>query len=103
MDEQTVETYSPRLAVMGAGWRDSARPRADPGVVGDWSAAERWRDGVRGGAHYDGAAYGVCPAGPQRETGRLVRWLREHDLLLLVFGTPGLWCVLELFGVFHAL
>jgi hypothetical protein len=30
-----------------------------------------------------------------------VRWLKHHDLLLLLFGTPAAVAVLQAVGVFH--
>ena len=30
-----------------------------------------------------------------------MRWIREHDLLLLVYGVPAMAAVLQALGVFH--
>ena len=33
---------------------------------------------------------------------RLVKWVRDHDLLVLIYGTPAVAAVLQWVGVFHA-
>jgi hypothetical protein len=96
--QNTVAASGQGLAELGAsGW--GADWYGAVGVLGGWrGTAEPWGNDFRGSvAHVP--ARRVRSTKPKREAA--MRWLRDHDLLLVIYGTPALAAVLQWVGVFH--